>query len=93
VAGWWDQEDFYGPLKIYEELEKRDAQGRNFFVAGPWNHGGWTRDGSKLGKIAFGDDTGRYFGRRSRPFFAWFLKDKGPFVAAEAWTFQTGSNV
>jgi putative CocE/NonD family hydrolase len=94
VAGWWDQEDFYGPLKIYEELEKRDTQGRNFFVAGPWNHGGWSRDGSKLGKIAFGDDTGLYFREKIQaPFFAWFLKDKGPFVPAEAWTFQTGSNV
>ena len=25
VAGWWDQEDFYGPLKIYETLEKHDT--------------------------------------------------------------------
>ena len=25
VAGWWDQEDFYGPLKIYELLEKHDT--------------------------------------------------------------------
>src|SRR5208282_3158730 len=24
VAGWWDQEDFYGPQKIYEALEKHD---------------------------------------------------------------------
>ena len=22
VAGWWDQEDFYGPIKIYEMLER-----------------------------------------------------------------------
>ncbi len=94
VAGWWDQEDFYGPLKIYEDLEKHDSQGRNFFVAGPWNHGGWSRDGSRLGKIAFGDDPSRYFRERIQaPFFAFFLKDKGPFVPAEAWTFQTGSNV
>ncbi len=26
VAGWFDQEDFYGPLKIYELLEKHDTQ-------------------------------------------------------------------
>ena len=26
VAGWWDQEDFYGPLKIYETWEKNDAE-------------------------------------------------------------------
>ncbi len=26
VAGWWDQEDFYGPMKIYEILEKNDPE-------------------------------------------------------------------
>ena len=25
VAGWWDQEDFYGPLAIYDALEKHDS--------------------------------------------------------------------
>ena len=43
VAGWWDQEDFYGPLKIYELLEKHDTARQNFLVVGPWNHGGWSR--------------------------------------------------
>ena len=27
VAGWWDQEDFYGPVRIYDALEKHDTQG------------------------------------------------------------------
>ena len=26
VAGWWDQEDFYGPIRIYDALEKHDTQ-------------------------------------------------------------------
>ena len=43
VAGWWDQEDFYGPIKIYELLEKHDTKHENFLVVGPWNHGGWSR--------------------------------------------------
>ena len=42
VAGWWDQEDFYGPLKIYETLEKHDTKHLNYLVVGPWNHGGWS---------------------------------------------------
>ena len=25
VAGWWDQEDFYGPVTIYRALEKHDS--------------------------------------------------------------------
>ncbi len=41
VAGWWDQEDFYGPVETYERLEKLDKKNLNFIVAGPWNHGGW----------------------------------------------------
>src|SRR5438874_11683001 len=41
VAGWWDQEDFYGPMKIYEILEKEDPDHLNYLVTGPWNHGGW----------------------------------------------------
>ena len=28
VAGWWDQEDFYGPLKIYQQQKRGDAHGR-----------------------------------------------------------------
>ena len=48
VAGWWDQEDFYGPQKIYEALEKHDSRHWNYFVAGPWNHGGWARRRGKL---------------------------------------------
>jgi uncharacterized protein len=54
VAGWFDQEDFYGPIKIYETAEKQDSNHLNFLVVGPWNHGGWARgDGRKLGKIDF----------------------------------------
>ena len=32
VAGWWDQEDFYGPMKIYELLEQHDVKGQNYLV-------------------------------------------------------------
>src|SRR5262249_48338370 len=32
VAGWWDQEDFYGPLTIYDALEKNDTKGLNYLV-------------------------------------------------------------
>ena len=93
VAGWWDQEDFSGPLKIYAALEKYDTAGLNYFVAGPWNHGGWARDGSRLGRISFGDDTAKYFREKVQaPWFAHYLKDKGPFEQPEAMTFQTGAN-
>ena len=94
VAGWWDQEDFYGPIKIYELLERHDTAKQNFLVVGPWNHGGWSRgDGSKLGRIEFGSPTAAHY-RRSilAPFFAYYLKDKGNSARAEALTFRTGVN-
>ncbi|MBP6821455.1 MAG: CocE/NonD family hydrolase [Acidobacteria bacterium] len=93
VAGWWDQEDFYGPVKIYEELEKNDPQKQNFFVGGPWNHGGWARAGSSLGKIQFGADISLQYRQQIKaPFFAHYLKDKGTPTWKEANVFETGSN-
>jgi putative CocE/NonD family hydrolase len=95
VAGWWDQEDFYGPVKIYELFEKNDPEHLNYLVAGPWNHGGWARrDGSKLGEISFDSNTSKYFRTQiEAPWFAYWLKDKGTRNFPEAMVFQTGTNV
>ena len=94
VAGWWDQEDFYGPIKAYEILEKTDNHHMNYLVAGPWNHGGWNRaTGDKLGNIDFGTPASQYFRANIlRPWFAYYLKDKGKLEQPEAITFETGSN-
>jgi uncharacterized protein len=94
VAGWWDQEDFYGPMKIYEILEKEDPDHLNYLVAGPWNHGGWARSaGNSLGPISFGSDTAVYFRRNiEAPWFAYWLKNKGSLPLQEALLFQTGSD-
>ena len=94
VAGWWDQEDFYGPMATYERLEKSDKKNLNFIVAGPWNHGGWgDGPGKTLGEIPFGSDTGVYFRRNiEAPWFAFWLKDKGKLPLKEAMMFQTGSD-
>ena len=94
VAGWWDQEDFYGPLAIYRGLEKHDANNQNVLVVGPWRHGGWSNGtAQKLGNIDFGSATGEHYRKNIQaPFFAKHLKDKGTFVAAEATVFESGSN-
>ncbi len=93
VGGWWDQEDFYGPVHIYRTLEKKDSASRNFLVVGPWNHGGWRGAGKALGKIDFGAATGEeYRAKIEVPFFARYLKGKGDYTPAEATVFESGSN-
>jgi hypothetical protein len=94
VAGWWDQEDFYGPVTIYRNLEKHDQGNRNFLVVGPWRHGGWSAGpGQKLGNIDFGSPTGEYYRSKIQaPFFAYYLKDKGSLAQPEATVFESGSN-
>jgi putative CocE/NonD family hydrolase len=94
VAGWYDQEDFRGPLRIYELLEKHDSKNQNFLVVGPWNHGGWAGGkGNSLGRVKFDADTGEYFREKIQaPFFAHYLKDRGKEDPPEAKMFQTGSN-
>ena len=94
VAGWWDQEDFYGPFEIYQAFEKYDTKHHNFLVVGPWNHGGWSGGpGNQLGNIDFGSTTGTYYRAQVQaPFFAYYLKDKGARNFPEALTFESGSN-
>jgi putative CocE/NonD family hydrolase len=93
VGGWWDQEDFYGALKTYEALEKLDTARINLLVMGPWNHGGWRGPGDSLGRISFGGQTGRYFREQVQaPWFAYWLKDRGPRPQTEALLFLAGSN-
>ena len=94
VAGWFDQEDFYGPLTAYKTWEKKDSNNKNYIVIGPWNHGGWSRgDGSRLGMINFDSATALTFRRDIQArWFAFYLKGKGLGQFPEARTFQTGSN-
>ncbi|MGQ0642284.1 MAG: CocE/NonD family hydrolase [Gemmatimonadaceae bacterium] len=95
VAGWWDQEDFYGPITIYRDLERFDKGNQNFLVVGPWNHGGWQRQrGDSLGRIAWGSNTSEYYRTRVQaPFFAHYLHSRGTLDLPEALVFEAGSNV
>jgi len=94
VAGLFDAEDPYGPLKIYHEIEKNNPETVNTMVLGPWIHGGWSRtDGDRLGNIEFGQKSGEYY-RQSidLPFFRYYLKDEGTLDLPEALVFITGAN-
>jgi len=94
VAGWYDQEDFVGPTRIYATLKQTDTDHLNYFVAGPWNHGGWMdKSGRKLADIDWGSDiSGYYRSHILAPWFAHWLHDK-PLTEPAALTYQTGTNV
>lgn len=95
VAGWWDAEDFYGPMSIYYTIEKENPGNQSTLAVGPWQHGGWGRmEGDHLGCIDFGSETSRHFQREIHsPFFNYYLKDQGEWNSPEAVVFETGSNV
>lgn len=93
VAGWYDQEDFYGPLEIYKNQEKGDDESLNYLVVGPWNHGGWRGEGAEYGPFNLGSATGDYFRSEAElPWFQYWLKGEGKLEQPEALVFQTGSN-
>src|SRR2546430_16495475 len=41
VAGFWDQEDPWGPWQIFRHAAEHDPDHTNLMVAGPWYHGQW----------------------------------------------------
>ena len=95
VAGFWDQEDPWGPWQIFKHSEESDPDHSNFIVAGPWYHGEWqSPKGDAIGLIPFaGHETAREFRETiEAPFFRYYLHGKGEKPAWQASTFQSGSN-
>ncbi len=94
VAGFWDQEDPWGPWQIFKRSARSDPDGRNLMVAGPWFHGAWRGNVSKLGEMPLGENTGQTFRREiEAPYFAYWLHGKGQKPDWAAKIFETGSNV
>jgi putative CocE/NonD family hydrolase len=94
VAGFWDQEDPWGPWQIFRRAEEKDPEHTNFIVAGPWYHGQWqTPKGDSIGMIPFGHETAREFRENiEAPFFRYYLHGQGEKTVWLATTFQSGSN-
>ncbi len=94
VHSLWDQEDIYGAPAVYRALYAQPADRANLFlVLGPWHHGGEIGDGSTLGPLRWGQDTGLYFRQHIlAPFLARYLKDTPDSVAhVTAWISGTNS--
>ncbi len=95
VAGWFDAEDFYGPMTIYETIERTTPDNRSTLVVGPFSHGGWQShpDGNSLGNVQFAGSPAIYFRERVQfPFFIHHLKGKGELRLPEVLAYETGAN-
>jgi uncharacterized protein len=95
VAGFWDQEDPWGPWQIFRHAEEHDPDHTNFMVAGPWFHGQWQAPkGDSIGLIAFGGhETAREFRETiEAPFFRYYLHGQGEKPGWQAKMFQSGAN-
>ncbi len=93
VGGFFDAEDLYGPLHIYQQLEKNNPQTFNAIVMGPWSHGAWAHNTpvARVGNVVFGAKVADFYQREiEAPFFAYFLKGKGQAPDFEALMYDTG---
>ena len=94
VGGWYDAEDLYGPLNVYQATERNSPGATNMLVMGPWAHGGWHRvDGDHLGQVEFHQKTSHFFRDEIElPFFNHYLKGTPKPDLPEAFVFETGTD-
>lgn len=96
VGGWFDAEDLYGPLNIYQKIETSSPEAQNFLVMGPWRHGGWFwGDGENLGNVKFSSNPPPSVFYREKiefPFFMQTLKTGKSIKLSEATMYNTGED-
>jgi uncharacterized protein len=94
VGGWFDAENLYGTLQVFQALDRQSPATDSRLVMGPWSHGGWERTrGDHLGPVQFGADTSEWFQAEVLfPFFMHHLKGTRDSVPAKVTVFETGAN-
>ena len=94
VGGWFDTENLFGALHLYQTIEKRNQRHENMLVMGPWSHGAWRLDNSdSLGVIGFGSNLSEFFADSLElPFFEHHLREQETAPLSEATVFETGVN-
>jgi len=94
VGGWFDAENLYGALQVFQTLGRQSPGTDSRLVMGPWFHGGWERSlGDHLGPVQFGAATSDWFQTEVLlPFFLHHLKGLKDPALARATVFETGVN-
>ena len=94
VGGWFDAENLFGALQVFQTVGRQSPATDNRLVMGPWFHGGWERSkGDHLGPVQFGAATSEWFQTEVLfPFFMRHLKGAKTPDLAKAVVFETGTN-
>jgi hypothetical protein len=94
VGGWYDANNLYGALHVYESIRRQSPTTSARLVLGPWWHGQWSIDpGDSINSLRFGAHTGTFFRTTIQfPFFEYYLKGRGPSKLASVYAFETGAN-
>jgi putative CocE/NonD family hydrolase len=94
VGGWFDAENLFGTLQVFQTVARQSPGTDNRLVMGPWFHGGWERSkGDHLGPVRFGAGTSDWFQSEVLfPFFMHHLKGAKAPGLAQATVFETGAN-
>ena len=94
VGGWYDANNLYGALHVYESIRQQSPATSARLVVGPWWHGQWSIDaGDSINALRFGAHTGAYFRAAIQfPFFEYYLKDRGASTLASVYAFETGAD-
>ncbi len=94
VDSQWDQEDIYGAPAVWRAMQNKPGAENLYMVMGPWYHGEENKDGSSLGELDWGEDTGKWFRRTVLiPFLDAHLKDNGkPADIARVTSFTSGTD-
>src|SRR6185437_12926693 len=94
VGGWYDANNLYGALRIYQSITQQSPSTDARIDIGPWWHGQWTVAGDSIHALHFGSNTSAFY-RDSIlvPFFEHYLRGNSPPDLPRAYVFETGANV
>lgn len=92
IGGYFDAEDLYGITQTYKRLVKESPSTDTYFLFGPWSHGGWRWDASRLGALRFGSDPGDKVCEMKVAFFDHYLRGVGGFDVQKVTVYKGGEN-
>jgi uncharacterized protein len=93
VGGWYDANNLFGALQVYQSIIRQSPSTDARLVIGPWYHGQWTVAGDSINSLHFGSNTSAFY-RTSIifPFFEHYLRPDTPTDLPRAYVFETGAN-